>query len=92
MPVSDVSASNPHEFTGTYVRQQGERRTYTYFASIFPHRDGFRWTAEIWCDDWVKGTPVGTLSKGREGRLASTESRVRDTVVRCIEGLVGVVE
>jgi len=87
-----VSVSKQHEFNGTYIRRQGERRTYTYFASIFPYRDGFRWTAEIWCDDRVKGTPAGTLRKGNQGRIASAESQVRGMVMQCIEALVDVTE
>jgi len=92
VPVANVSALEPHEFNGPYVRQQGERRTYTYFASIFPYRDGFRWTAEIWCDDRVKGTPAGTLRKGGQGRLASAESQVRVMVTQCIDGLMDMTE
>ena len=92
MPVANVSASEPHEFNGAYVRQQGEGRTYTYFASIFPYRDGFRWTAEIWCDGRVKGTTAGTLRKGDQGRLASAESQVRDTIMQFIEGSADLTE
>ena len=92
MPVAIVSVTEPHEFNGAYVRRQGQRRTYTYFASIFPYLDGFRWTAEIWCDGRVKGTTAGTLRKGDQGRLASAESQVRGTIVQFIEGSADLTE
>lgn len=94
MSTADRSDPPSYEFSGEYTRRQGTQFTYLYFASIYPIRDGFRWTAEIWRAGNVMGAPAGKLGKGGQAAIpgASEEDRVRVMVFHCIEYLVEVNE
>lgn len=92
MSPGDQSEPPSYEFSGEYTRRQGKQFTYLYFASIFPIRDGYRWTAEIWRAGNVMGAPAGKVGKGGQATLMTTETRVREMVFHCIEYLVDVSE
>ena len=51
-----------YEITGTYLRKQGGRQQYFYYARLTPIMGGFAWDARILSDEELKGTPSGQVT------------------------------
>lgn len=50
------------EFTGTYTREAGKKRTYDYRGGYEMEGNLLNWWADVTCDGAAKGRPAGKIS------------------------------
>ncbi|MEO8202875.1 MAG: hypothetical protein ABI630_03365 [Betaproteobacteria bacterium] len=73
------------KIVGTYARQQGERRTYSYAI----HGDHTSWEGLVRHNEMVKGVLGGRIDPPREATDTNgTSAHVRHLVEQAIENLV----